>query len=151
MLRKVVRKLWKILPTGVRLKIVRTTQTKFTVSVAVVITNERNEVLILNHVLRPFSGWGMPGGFIDRAEQPEAAIRREIREETGIELEDLRMFRVRTVNTHVEILFLAKAIGTPEVKSREIIELNWFAIDELPEKMSREQKAIIGEILKSGV
>lgn len=151
MLKKVVRKVWKILPNGLRLKIIRTTQAKFTVSVAAVITNEKDEVLILNHVLRPFSGWGLPGGFIDYGEQPENAIRREIIEEAGIELEELRLFMVRIINSHVEMLFLAKALGTAEVKSREIIELGWFALDDLPENMSIEQKSIIKKVLESGV
>ena len=76
---------WKILPPWLRLKIIRTTQQKFTVSAAAIITNDNGEVLLLNHVLRPFSGWGLPGGFLGAGEQPEEAIRREIREETGIE------------------------------------------------------------------
>lgn len=147
MIKAFVGRVWKILPNRWRLKIIRISQTKFTVSVAAIITNEKNDVLILNHVLRPFSGWGLPGGFINRNEEPEVAIRREMREETGIELKDLRMFRVRTINTHVEMLFIAKAIGSPEVRSCEIIELGWFSPGELPAKMSKGQKAIIREIL----
>src|SRR5688572_19859550 len=100
---------WNILPGWVRLKIIRTTQAKFTVSAAAIITNEQRQVLLLNHVLRPFHGWGLPGGFIGVREQPEDAIRREVREETGLELEDLVMFQVRTIGAHVEILFTAKA------------------------------------------
>lgn len=138
---------WKILPPWLRLKIIRTTQQKFTVSAAAIITNDNGEVLLLNHVLRPFSGWGLPGGFLGAGEQPEEAIRREIREETGIELERLRLFRIRTLRRHVEMMFVATADGEPTVRSREILELGWFQIDQLPEGTPRAQAELIMEVV----
>lgn len=142
---------WKILPWRLRKKIVRITQAKFTVSSAAVITNEKGEVLVLNHLLRPVSGWGLPGGFMEHGEQPEDGIRREIREETGIELKSLKMFRIRTMNTHVEMLFSAKAAGMPEVKSREITGFGWFTMETMPEKMNAAQKAVIEKVLNGEV
>jgi ADP-ribose pyrophosphatase YjhB (NUDIX family) len=141
---------WKLLPGWLRLRIIRATQQKFTVSAAAVIVNDRRQVLLLNHVLRPFSGWGLPGGFLSRGEQPSDGIRREIREETGIELDDLEMFRVRVLSTHVEILFTATSAGDPEVKSHEILELGWFDVASMPENMSPAQKELIKKLLNSG-
>jgi 8-oxo-dGTP diphosphatase len=142
---------WKKMPWSVRSRIIRITQAKFTVSAAAVITNGQGEVLLLNHVLRPKSGWGLPGGFIEHGEQPDDGIRREIREETGIEMNNLRMFRVRTLGTHVEILFTAEAVGMPEVKSREIKDLGWFGSGRMPEKMNAAQKALIEQVLNGSV
>ena len=102
---------------------------------------------MLNHVLRPYSGWGLPGGFIDRGEQPENAIRREIREETGIELDDLRMLEVRVLGAHVEMLFAATSTGQPAVRSREIIGLGWFDVDAVPEDFSHSQHHLIRKVL----
>lgn len=138
---------WKILPPWLRMKIIRTTQQKFTVSAAAIITNKTGEVLLLNHVLRPFSGWGLPGGFLAAGEQPEEAIRRELREETGIELERLRMLRIRTLERHVEMLFVAIADGEPAVKSREILELGWFTVGSMPAGMPRAQTELIKVVL----
>ena len=145
MLRERIGFAWKLLPRWVRLKIIRATQSKFTVSAAAIVVDGNDKVLLLNHVLRPYSGWGLPGGFIERGEQPEEAIRRELREETGIELEYLKMFRVRTLGPHVEILFTAKASGEAKIGSREIYELGWFDIDNMPEKMSAAQKKLVRE------
>jgi len=139
-----------MLPGWMRLRIIRATQSKFTVSAAAIITNDQREVLLLNHAFRPFSGWGLPGGFVTIHEQPEDAIRREIREETGLELDDLTMFRVRTIRKHVEILVTATATGTAEVKSpREIIELGWFNVDSMPENLSSSQKKLVRDVLSS--
>ncbi len=148
MLKKILGTIWKNLTPYLRLKIVRATQHKFTVSVAAVIINENEEILLLDHVLRPSSGWGIPGGFVKRGEQPEEAIEREIREETGLELHDLKLFRVRTSHRHIEILFRAQATGKAEVKSREINDAAWFKIDKVPEDMSEEQKSVVKKVLQ---
>ena len=129
------------------MKIVRTTQQTFTVSAAAIVLSGEGKVLLLNHLLRPSSGWGLPGGFIEKNEQPEKSIRRELSEETGIELDDLKMLRVRTLGPHIEILFIAKAIGEPKLQSREILELGWFDLDSMPMKMSDGQKRLIREVV----
>lgn len=147
MLKKIVGKLWSKTPRFARLRIIRVTQKKFTASVAAVIFNENREVLLLDHVLRPFSNWGLPGGFIDGGEQPEDAIKREIYEETGLNLTNEKVFKIRTLGKHIEIIFTAEATGTAEVKSREIHGLNWFEINKMPENMSLSQKNLIAEVL----
>ncbi len=142
---------WKKLPWIVRSKIVRLTQAKFTVSAAAVVRNSRGEILLLDHIIRPKYGWGLPGGFIERGEQPDAGIRREIREETGIELNNLRMFRVRTIGTHIEVLFTAETDGTPDVRSGEIRDLGWFSRGAMPDKMNPAQRALIDQVLSGDV
>ncbi len=136
------------MPSYLRKKVIRTTQPTFTVSAAAIITNENGKVLLLDHVLRTASGWGLPGGFLETGEQPENALKREIREETGLEIKDVELIRVRTINRHIEILFRAKATGKAEVKSSEIKDVVWFNVDEIPENMSQTQKSVIRKLLK---
>lgn len=138
---------WKMLPSWMRLKIIRATQQKFTVSAAAVVTNREGKVLLLNHLLRPYSGWGLPGGFLTAFEQPHDAIKRELLEETGIQLARLEMIRVRTIKRHVEILFRAESDGEPSVQSREIIELGWFSMDDLPAGLPLSQRFVIQQVL----
>ena len=150
MLKKIAGKIWRNLTPSLRRKIVRATQKQFTVSVAAVVVNDKNEVLLLDHVLRPASGWGIPGGFLGSNEQPEAALRRELREETGIELNRIKLFSVQTTDHHhVEILFQAESSDSVTVKSREINRAGWFKVDEMPELMSRNQKSVIENLLKN--
>ena len=129
----------------------RLTQNQFTVSVAAVVTNKKGEVLLLDHVLRTASGWGIPGGFLKRGEQPETAVRRELREETGIELSGVRLFSTRTINRHIEILFRAESNGIASVKSREINAVGWFKVGEMPESVSQMQKSVIEKLLKDSL
>jgi ADP-ribose pyrophosphatase YjhB (NUDIX family) len=148
MLKSLVGKIWRKLPQSARLKIIRTTQNKFTVSVGVVIFDENERILLLDHVLRPKSGWGIPGGFINANEQPEHAVHREIREETGLKLENVKFFSIETKQLHVELIFFANGNGIAEVKSREIKEVKWFETNSLPKDLPFVQKHIINEILK---
>jgi ADP-ribose pyrophosphatase YjhB (NUDIX family) len=140
-------KIWKLLPPWARRRITRISQRKFTASVAGIITNENGEILLLNHALRPVSGWGLPGGFIEFGEQPEAAFRRELREETGIDLRDVSTYGCRTLRRHIEIIFIAKGVGKAKVQSREIIELGWFEIENIPKEMSLDQQFLIRKAL----
>ncbi len=147
MLYKIAGKIWKVMPRKMRVLVSRSVQTKFTVSAAGVIVNEEGEVLLLNHVLRPDSGWGVPGGFLDRGEQPEAAFRREIREETGLDLRDVAIYRARTLKRHIEIIFTATAIGEAKVSSKEILGLGWFTVETIPPEMSLDQQFLVRRAL----
>ena len=142
MLVRVFGKIWKKLPRGARRWLIRRAETSFTVSAAGIVTNEAGEVLLLKHVLRPSSGWGLPGGFINAREHPDEGLRREICEETGLELNDLRLVHARTVERHIEMIFIARAVGKPEVKSSEITELGWFNVDAMPANMAQDRHLI---------
>lgn len=147
MLMKFVGKAWKVMPREMRTWFARRIQTKFTVSAGGIITNGRGEVLLLDHVLRPASGWGVPGGFLEAAEQPEAALCREIMEETGLELKNVRLYRMRTLRRHIEIIYIAEGVGEAQVLSREIKQLGWFAVEDMPPEMSLDQQFLVRKAL----
>ena len=146
MLKFFAKYIWKFLPYQVRLYAVRRTQTHFTASVVAVIFNEKREVLVLDHLIRPGATWGLPGGFCEPEEQPIEAIQRELKEETGISLKNIQLIRVRTIRRHHEILFRAESNEHDEVRSPEIKELGWFALDKIPDGMSEIQKNTVREL-----
>lgn len=144
-------RVWLWLPWFVRRFFIRLSHGTFTVSAAAVVLNGEDRVLVLRHLLRPGGGWGLPGGFIDGGEQPADAIRRELKEETGIDLEELRMIRVRTVGLHVEILFAARCADEARILSREIAELGWYAAAELPSLLPKDQLGVARAVLSGEV
>lgn len=128
------------------------TQPRFAVTAGAVVLDERGRVLLLRHVLRGGSGWGIPGGFMIADEQPEDAVRRELREETGLELERVEMAFVRTLHgiRQVEIIFRGRirsaALGRVE-KNFEIDRAEWFDLEALPEDLSEGQRRVIRRAL----
>jgi 8-oxo-dGTP diphosphatase len=137
--------IWRHLPGAVRRRMVRIGQHRFTVTAGALIFDDQNQILLLEHVFRPDSGWGIPGGFIGHGEQPEEAVRRELREEIGIEVADVKMLFVRTLRRprQVEIYFSARALGSPKPCSFEIKQAVWFKLDNLPGELSKDQQRLI--------
>lgn len=62
------------------------------IGVAVLIYNESGKILCLQREREPGKGLiGLPGGFVDIGESIEEAAKREVKEETGIEIENLTL------------------------------------------------------------
>jgi ADP-ribose pyrophosphatase YjhB (NUDIX family) len=144
--------IWRRAPRSLRRWTVRLSHPRFAVTAGAVITNARGCVLLLKHRFRPGTGWGMPGGFIETGEQPEAALRRELREEVGLEIEELKLFTTRAFHKpkQVEIVFTARAIGDPDQLSFEIQKAAWFFPDQLPNELPNDQAQLIKRALNDG-
>jgi len=82
------------------------------------IINIDGGIVIIERSNPPF-GWALPGGFVDNYESLEDAVRREMKEETCLELSDLRQFHAyskpdRDPRFHtIGIVFTANGLGTP--------------------------------------
>ncbi len=152
MLRNLIMTVWKRLPAGLRRWSVRASNAKFTVTAAGIIVNNEGKVLLIKHRFRAGSGWGIPGGFLEAGEQADAALRRELREEIGLELEQLRIFTARTFKrqNQIEVVFLAKASGEPQPGSIEVERVEWFSPESLPDALPSDQKKLIGSALQVG-
>lgn len=141
--------IWKALPARVRRWSVRLAEARFAVTVGGVVLDPEGRVLLLEHVFRAGSAWGIPGGFVNRREQPEAALRRELREEVGLELETVELALVRTllVTDQLEIVFLARARGEARPRNAEVKSLQWVSPDALPPDIPKTQRALIARVL----
>ena len=152
MLRDFLRSLWRHTPARFRRLGVRATNTTFTVTAAGIIRNDEGKVLLLKHRFRPGSGWGIPGGFLELGEQPDETLRREMREEVDLELNNLQLFTVRTFTRQkqIEVVFVARAAGSTGLQSTEIERAEWFSSNSLPDGLPSDQKKLIHSVLADG-
>ncbi len=120
----------------------------FVASVAAAAIDEEGRILLCNHVFRRGAPWGMPGGFLMKGEDPADAIRRELKEELGVEPVELELLLVRTFpkTRQLEIIYRCRIEGEPSVDSVEVREAEWFSPDALP-PMTGDQKQLIGKAL----
>ena len=123
----------------------RLTHTRFTVTAGAVIFNDKKQVLLLKHRFRAGSGWGLPGGFLERGEQPIEALRRELREEIGLEVCDVEVLAARSFSKpkQVEVLFRARANADVKPLTIEVERAEWFGLDSLPEGLPRDQRGYV--------
>lgn len=145
--------IWRRMPKSLRRWTVRRYQSHFAVTVGAIITDKEGRVLLLKHRFRPTPGWGIPGGFIEKGEQPDAALRRELREEVELEVHDLKLFTTRAFKEpkQIEILFTARAIDDTERLSFEIQKAGWFSLDQLPANLPKDQTQLIRRAFDDGV
>jgi 8-oxo-dGTP diphosphatase len=80
--------------------------------------------------------WDLPGGFLEEGEHPLDGLRRELLEETGLEIEPGEFVGVWLEPYDGRIVFglTYKATATGEERAGDdLTELRWFAPDELPD------------------
>lgn len=113
-----------------------------TVDVVVVTRAAPPRVLLIRRKHEPFAGtWAIPGGFIEMEETLEASARRELREETSLEvgpLEQLHTFgdpgrdpRGRTISV-VYLAWVDDADAARPRASDDAAEVAWHRLDQLP-------------------
>jgi ADP-ribose pyrophosphatase YjhB (NUDIX family) len=105
-----------------------------------VLVDEAGRVLLARRGVEPELGkWDLPGGFLEEGEEPLAGLRRELREETGLEVEPLS-FLGAWIDTYgdgegavstLNLYWLVRADGEPRAAD-DVAELSWFGAGELP-------------------
>lgn len=145
MLTKFFSSIFRYLPGAFRRRLVRLGQRRFTVTAGAFVFDDDGRILLLEHEFRPDSRWGIPGGFLNQSEQPEEALRRELREEVALEVDDVQFLFARTMARprQVEIHFTCTTKGNPTPSSFEIRKAGWFDPEKLPQDLSKDQRQII--------
>lgn len=112
--------------------------------VAGIVRDDENRVLFIR---RADNGrWGLPAGAIDPGETPAQAVRREVREETGLEVRAIRVagvfggvgFRVAYENGDVAEYTVTAfdcsvTGGVLSALDGEALDFRYFAPDEIPD------------------
>jgi ADP-ribose pyrophosphatase YjhB (NUDIX family) len=124
---------------------------RVTLGVQGVVLDETSRILLVRHGYRP--GWHFPGGGVERGEQIDRALNRELDEEAGITIsEPPRLFGVYTnfeafPGDHV-VLFIVeqwRRLRIPRPNA-EIIEQKFCALGDLPQNITAATSRRLDEI-----
>jgi len=110
-------------------------------------------IVLINRKNPPF-GWALPGGFVNYGESLEEAARRETKEETNLDIKELRQFRVysspqRDPRCHtITTVFTARSQG--KMKARDDAKkIKVFRREELPQELAFDHRQILEDYFTS--
>ena len=125
----------------------------------VVILDDNNRIL-LQQRRHPEGAWGLPGGLMELGESTEDVARREVYEETGLEVGKLDLINVYSGEDYfivavngdpfyvVTTAYSTRDVrGTLKVDEEESIQCKYFFIDDLPEYIVKSHREVIDEFM----
>jgi NAD+ diphosphatase len=120
---------------------------------AVIVLIEKNGLLLLaKHAYRNTNVYTCLAGFVEQGESIEDTVRREVREEAGIEIQNLRYVGSQSWPFPNQLMLAFRAgwkSGEPRADRKELIDLKWFSREQLPPippQGSVAWRLIMGEI-----
>lgn len=113
----------------------------------VMIIDEKNGVLLQHR--NDNNTWGIPGGIIEPGENIEEAAKREVYEETGLNVDEIKLFNIYSGEEQhytypngdevyfINIVFITKIYqGDIVADGIESKEVSFFDIDNLPQEIN---------------
>ncbi len=125
---------------------------KFMVCVSGVVVNENGQLLLQRHRHWVRDVWGFPGGIVQSGETLEDAFAREVLEETGLTITDIKLVRVVSgYRMRLEAYYCAKldtkTCGQElKMQEQEVLEARFFSFDDLPNNMLSLQREIVHQL-----
>ncbi|MFO0726837.1 MAG: NUDIX domain-containing protein [Myxococcota bacterium] len=137
---------WRRLPRSARVAFIGLTNHRVPVGTIGLVHDGAGRVLLLEHRYRPTHPLGLPGGYLKKGEAPADGLRRELREETGLEISvegGIFDTEYNLAGGYVALALVARATPGPLTFSSEISGGSFMAPEEVPEATYPWHRALI--------
>ena len=114
---------------------------------------DRDRVLLIRRGSEPLKGeWSIPGGMLELGEELTAAAQRELREETGLDVEPLECILVfdrimregeRVKYHYVIVDYLCRRKGGHLCPASDVVDARWVRRAELPQYRLTDMAAAV--------
>jgi 8-oxo-dGTP pyrophosphatase MutT (NUDIX family) len=128
---------YKLLPRPVIATIVRMVKPTYPIGVVAVVFDEEKRILFLRHTYHE-PAWRLPGGLMERGEDPAAVAVRELMEEANCQIESLGVIDASHEAYTFDVVVLGRLVKEgPFEENAEICDKAWLRFDEMPPLASR--------------
>lgn len=123
-------------------------------TVCALVLDDERRVLLARRKFEPQAGkWDVPGGFLEEDEEPLDGLRRELREETGLEMEPLELAGIWAdryggsddATATLNLYWTARIVSGEPTAADDVSELRWFSLDDLPP----DEELAFGNVVKA--
>lgn len=124
----------------------------------VIIFNDQNEILLQQ---RHDGSWGLPGGLMDLGESFEEVAKREVFEETGLSVENLKLLNVYSGEKYylkvengdefysaTAVYYTSDVSGEIKIDYSESKDVKYVAMNQLPKRMVGSHREFINDVAK---
>ena len=123
---------------------------KHSVSVAGVVVREDGRILMIQR--RDNSHWEPPGGVLELSETFEEGVRREVQEETGV---DIKVDQLTGVYKNlsrgiVALVFRCRPLNHPTMATDEARSIAWLSVEEVTQQMDQAYSVRVTDALNNG-
>lgn len=92
--------------------------------------------------------WSLPGGWCDILESVGSNTKKEVKEETGLDVETVKIISIQDRNKHnkpiyaygvCKVFILCNITGGEFISNIETTEIKYFSLDEIPDNLAEEK------------
>ena len=143
-MKRLLLQIWSFLPKRLQNLASLILRPRYQVSTGAIIFNDRGQLLLCEHTYRRLRPWGLPGGDLKVGEDPMDGVKREVFEETGLSVQNARLFLAESSGEVQRVLLTYHCTGIRGsfVENEEVRRIKYFDITELPEFCPQEHTTI---------
>lgn len=121
----------------------------FTIGVFAAIFDNKNRILFCHR--NDYDLWNLPGGALEKSEAPWEGVVREVKEETGLDVEVERLAGIYSKPRENDIVlqFVCNVIGGEITLNNEADKIKYFAYDDIPAKVAQKQVERLKDIFEN--
>ncbi|MCY0870434.1 MAG: NUDIX hydrolase [Firmicutes bacterium] len=113
---------------------------KYVLGAVAIVVNDRGEFLFLHHTYRRRYAWRLPGGLVERRENPLETVVRELQEEARMTVRPIAVVAVHPADVTLDIGILCELVQADEFQvNAEVDALTWVVPEQAPFAIKSEQ------------